>query len=601
MKTGNIHGLILFFILMFSLGVVAQQPAWVEYAKRNSMYPQSEYLTGFVSAHNTNDEDPGKLLDQYEEMAKSKVVQSIQVSIETNNSLTLSNVNGKSGEEFRSESVSFSSATITGLKAERYYDRKKKDVYAFAYVSKKELAYYNRKLITANLEKIKQKLAEGREYLSLNNKQNALKSFYEGMPLLAEAEQAQWLLMAVNLEQFVSNDLKEIRNAKIELNNEISRLQQSKELNLSETAYFIAYGLFIQLGKLEGPLDVEPCTYENTGLSSDFSDKWNTEIKNALVKTGSYKIQDHTKADGHAVKVKGNYWLEGNQLRIHMQAIKNNKLGAASEGDIPVSWLKTQKIKYVPVQVKKIQKLKNFKLQAIGAPDKVKIGKQSERPMEVRVLMAGDSITVPMENIPLVFSTRDGEPITHGISSSNGVVRAYFPPVHLTEGKTEILAQIDLAAYADIDTNLAYYLTAVKNNPVTPAVFTIQFDPQTYYVNSNETIDGSAVQIKIVEPEIKNQLAEQGFHFVSNKLNADYEISIDAANTTGSTYQDIYYSYVDATLSVIDASNGDEIFKTSVEQVKGAGSNSKKAGKKAMITVSVKLTEKLMEYLSEKQ
>lgn len=579
---------------------MAQQPSWVEYTKRNSMYPQSEYLTGFVSAHNTNDEDPGKLMDQYEEMAKSKVVQSIQVSIETNNSLTLSNVNGKSGEEFRSESVSFSSATITGLKAERYYDRKKKDVYAFAYVSKKELAYYNRKLITANLEKIKQKLEEGREYLALNDKQNALKSFYEGMPLLAEAEQAQWLLMAVNLEQFVSDDLKEIRNAKIELNKEISRLQQSKELNMSETAYFIAYGLFIQLGKLESPLDTEPCTYENTGLTSDFSDKWNTEIKNALVKTGNYKIQDRTEADGHAVKVKGNYWLEGNQLQIHMQTIKNNKLDAAAEADIPVSWLKAENIKYVPVQIKKIQKLENVKLQAIGAPDNVKIGKQSEKPMEVRVLMEREGITVPMENIPLVFRTGDGKTITHGISSSDGVVSAYFPPVHLPEGKTEILAQIDLAVYADIDTNLAYYLTAVKNNPVTPAVFTIQLDPQTYYVNSNETIDGSTVQIKTVEPEIKNRLAEQGYHFVSNKAKADYMISIKAANTTGNTYQDIYYSYVDATLSIIDVGNGNEIFKTSVEQVKGAGINSKKAGKKAMITTSVMLTENLMEYLSEK-
>ncbi len=565
------------------------------------MYPQSEYLTGFVSAHNTNDEDPGKLMDQYEEMAKSKVIQSIQVSIETNNSLTLSNVNGKSGEEFRSESVSFSSATITGLKAERYYDRKKKDVYAFAYVSKKELAFYNRKLITANLEKIKQKLEEGREYLALNDKQNALKSFYEGMPLLAEAEQAQWLLMAVNLEQFVSDDLKEIRNAKIELNKEISRLQQSKELNMSETAYFIAYGLFIQLGKLEGPLDVESCTYENTGLSSDFSHKWNTEIKNALVKTGNYKIQDRAKAGGHAVKVKGNYWIEGNQLQIHMQAIKNNKLDAAAEADIPLSWLKAENIKYVPVQIKKIQKLKNIKLKAIRTPDNVKIGKQSEKPMEVRVLMEREGITAPMENIPLVFSTGDGKTITRGISSSNGVVSAYFPPVHLPEGKAEILAQIDLAVYADIDTNLAYYLTAVKNNPVTPAVFTIQLDPQTYYVNSNETIDGSTVQIKTVEPEIKNRLAEQDYHFVSNKAKADYMISIKAANTTGSTYQDIYYSYVDATLSVIHVDTGDEIFKTSVEQVKGAGSNSKKAGKKAMITASVILTEKLMEYLSEKQ
>lgn len=587
----------LILMLIFPAGIMAQQPAWVDYAKRNSMYPQSDYLTGFVSAHNTNNEDPGKLMDKYEEMAKSKVIQSIQVSIETNNSLTLSNVNGKSGEEFRSKSVSFSSATITGLKAERYYDRKKNDVYAFAYVSKKELAWYNRKLITSNLEKIKQKLAEGREYLALDDKQNALKSFYEGMPLLAEAEQAQWLLLAVNREQFVSDDLKKIRDAKIELNKEISRLQQSKELNMSETAYFIAYGLFIQLGKPEIPLDVEPCTYENTGLASDFSDKWNTEIRNALVKTGNYKIQERSNAGGNVVKVKGNYWVEGDQLRIHVQALKNNKLDAAAEGAIPVSWLKAEKINYVPVQVEKIQKLKNVKLQAIGAPDNVKIGRQSEKPMEVRVLMERNGMTVPMENVPLVFSTGNGKAITRGISNSNGVVSAYFPPVHLPEGKTEILAQIDLAVYADIDTNSAFYLTAVKNNPVTPAVFTIQLNPQTYYVKSDESIDRRPVDIKTIEPAIKNRLVDKGYHFVNGKPDADYVIFIKAATTTGSGYQGIYYSYVDATLSVVDAATGDEIFKTSVEQVKGAGGNSKKAGKKAMSLASEKLTDKLMAFL----
>ena len=48
---------------------------------------------------------------------------------------------------------------------------------------------------------------------------------------------------------------------------------------------------------------------------------------------------------------------------------------------------------------------------------------------------------------------------------------------------------------------------------------------------------------------------------------------------------------------MVDAATGDEIFKTSVEQVKGAGGNSKKAGKKAMSLASEKLTDKLMAFL----
>ena len=76
MKKYSIQSLIFVLIFTFPAGLVAQQPTWVDYAKRNSMYPQSEFITGFVSGHNSQDEDPGKLMDKYEEMAKAKVVQS---------------------------------------------------------------------------------------------------------------------------------------------------------------------------------------------------------------------------------------------------------------------------------------------------------------------------------------------------------------------------------------------------------------------------------------------------------------------------------------------------------------------------------------------
>ena len=600
MKKLMIQKLTFILMLIIPAGLTAQQPAWVDYAQRNSMYPQSEYITGFVSAHNAENEDPGKLKDSYEEMAKAKVVQSIQVSIETNSSLSMSNINGKSDEVFRSKTVSVSSATVTGLNVESYYDRKKNDVYAFAYVNRKELAYYNRKLISSNLEKIDQKLKEGKKYLESGDKQNALKSFYEGMPLVAEAEQAQWLLLAIDPKQFVSDDMDKIRNLKVELNKEISKLQHSKELNLGETAYFVAYGLSLQLGEQKTPLALGRLTYENTGLTSDLSDKWDAEMKNALVKAGNYQIKDLSNTSNNSVMIKGNYWQEGDQLRIHVQALKFNKLVAAAEGALPLSWLNAEKIKYVPLPVEKIGLLKHVKLMAIDAPDSVKIGNRSGKPVQVRVLLEKEDMTIPMENVPMVFSTAGGKTIARGVSNSNGVVRAFIEAEGLREGKTEILGQIDLAGWAKLDTNSAYYVTVVKNNPVTPVTFTVRFVPRTYYITSNEIISYWPAQIKTIEPEIKNRLTAEGYHFVSKKTDADYTISIEAANTTGTTYHGIYYAYVDATLSLTDNSTGDVIFNTSVEQVKGAGQNYKKAAKKAMIIASEKLTEKLMNYLKGK-
>jgi hypothetical protein len=148
--------------VLISGNLFSQQPAWTDYAKRNSMYPPSEYLVGFVSAENSQDEDPGKLMDKYESMARDKVVQSIQVSIESNNSMDISNKNGKSEEAFLSKSVSFSKANINGLRTGRYYDRKKKLVYAIAYVNIKQLISYYRNLLSSNLDELNQKLREGK-------------------------------------------------------------------------------------------------------------------------------------------------------------------------------------------------------------------------------------------------------------------------------------------------------------------------------------------------------------------------------------------------------------------------------------------------------
>ena len=54
-------------------------------------------------------------------------------------------------------------------------------------------------------------------------------------------------------------------------------------------------------------------------------------------------------------------------------------------------------------------------------------------------------------------------------------------------------------------------------------------------------------------------------------------------------------------MSIIDIATGQETFKTSVEQIKGGSSNSKKAGIKALNLASDQLKEKMIEYLSSRQ
>ena len=185
------------FIITILLGItittIAQKPMWTDYYKRMEIYPENEFMVGYISGNNMEDKDPGELKLIYEGLAKNKVVQGIQVEIETNNSLEISNTNGKSGEEFLSKSVSFSNADIAGLTTQSYYDRRKKEVFAIAFVNKKELTFYYRNKIKSGKEDLEQKLRQGREYAKKGKKELALKNFYEAYPVLMSIDQSRTL------------------------------------------------------------------------------------------------------------------------------------------------------------------------------------------------------------------------------------------------------------------------------------------------------------------------------------------------------------------------------------------------------------------------
>ena len=149
MKSLDNIRLIFFIILGLAAGniVVAQEPAWVNDNQRQELYPESEFLVGFVSGNSSQDEDPGELKANYEVFAREQVVQHIIVTIETTNALYTSEVDGESNEQYLSKTVSISKAEINGLKSASYYDKKKRKVYGLAYVNKQELVYYYTQLV----------------------------------------------------------------------------------------------------------------------------------------------------------------------------------------------------------------------------------------------------------------------------------------------------------------------------------------------------------------------------------------------------------------------------------------------------------------------
>ncbi len=578
-------------VMVFSFNSIAQKPAWADYYKRQEMYPDNEFLVGFVSAINIPGEDAEKQKSIYEVMAKDRLIQGIQVEIETNSSMNISNINGKSDEEFLSKSVSFSKANVSGLTNKSYYDKKKKEIYAIAFVNRKELAFYYSNLIKSGVEDIEQKLSEGRKYAKKGHKENALKSYYEAMPVLSRIDEARVLLVALNRKMYADLDIDKINSLKLNLINEIDSLLIPEDLNLSESAYFVAYGIFLQLGEIEGALTMDNFSFENTGLNSKFSEKWNQEFASALVKAGSYTVKKGRGQPENKLLVFGNYWKEGEFLKINASVTNNNKIIAVSKGSIPISWLKMENIDFVPEQVKKMEALVNYSIKLNSAPETIKLGMPSTKAIKTEIV---DADKKPVQGIPVaITNTESAEKLCSSATNDFGYSLCYLPSLQTNNPILRLEASIDLIEYLGVQENSIYYAIASGQNSVMPVAIDIVTEKPTVFVQSKELLHNYPMDIKTLEPIVKEILAEKGYNFVDNEKNADFIITLNANTTTGSHYQGIYFAYLDANISIVETSSGEEIYKSHLDQVKGGGANYKKAGKKAYILGAEKLKESI--------
>lgn len=582
---------ILFLIIfgIISISGYSQMPVWTDYQTRQEMYPDDQYLVAFVSGRNTNDDDPGEIKSVYESLAKSKIIQSIQVEIESNNSLNVSNVNGKSDENFLSKSVTFSKADVAGLTTKSYYDRKKKEVYAISFVNRKELAFYYRNQIKSGKDEIEQKLAEGKSYVKKDDKENALRSFYETMPVFQKCDEARMLLIALNRKMFADIDSDEINNLRLELISEIDKLVKPNNLTLEESAYFISYGIFMQLQNKGADINTDNITFENTGLTSEFSQKLEAQIAKALVKVGNYSLS--TTSANTEFQLSGNYWKEGDFIKVSVKIFNHNELIAVSIGSVPLSWLINNDVVYIPDAVLKMQALDGVLLTVEDYPHMVKSGMETTDPIKVKLTRNGVG---QIAGVPVgVFSKNNGKLLGSGIANENGMALCYLDRIESNTRVYQLVVNIDIEKYINIARKDNYYNVAERINPVMSVILDVEMSKPSIVISSSEKASGRNVDIPTLAPMVKQTLSEMGYDFTDNTTGAEYIVRIDANTTTSSQYQGIYFAYLDINFVIENVRDGKEIYATHIDQVKGGGGNYAKASKKAYKLGAEKLKEEL--------
>jgi len=591
MKTIIIQVVCIFFLFLNSS--LAQKPEWTEYEKRSIQYPESKFLQAFVAAENTKNEPKIDFISTLTEIAKTQLINSIHVSIESVALLHINVENTQTDEEFNLNSISNSKADLVGLKTENYFDEKKNIAYVFVHVEIKQLITYYSDVITNNKQKVELKIEEAQQFLNTGNKQNALKTYYACNPFFREIEYAQFLLQSLGKKSAGDLYASEINNYKIQVNNEISKLQAADNLNLDEVAYFIAFGFYLQLENINKSLYLSELTYQTYAIETEFSERFKSIFEKKIVDTGfsnSVKRYSIKAKPTSGISIYGTYWIEHEFIKIILIAedIASHTIVASVESKISILTLSNLDIEYIPRCFAKVEMLKNIRMEAMNAKQTIKTTMFAEKPLIVSVMNVSQNQAQSINDIPIKFTNITQQTDIEIINSNSSGIAALVLKNLLPSANIEIIeATIDFQSFLNIDTSLVYFNQVKKKYGSLSARFFLKLIGPAIVFETNEKTTNDGI-VKFIEPKVKDFLAENGFSFTNDYAEADYFVRTDAKSRQGNISYSMYVNYVDASIAITDLKTGREIYKNSFT-AKGVGSNYNQAEVKAFDEVSKKI------------
>ncbi|HAP36578.1 MAG TPA: hypothetical protein DCQ28_11800 [Bacteroidetes bacterium] len=242
--------------------------------------------------------------------------------------------------------------------------------------------------------------------------------------------------------------------------------------------------------------------------------------------------------------------------------------------------------------------LNQIELKAKNPKVDAQVGKPLRQPLEVVVNNA--STAVPIQNFPMKFTfiRGSGDIIPSARTDKNGTALTQIAKVIAADKLQLIKADADPAALLGQSTSPVLEML-IKGLTLPSTRFTLNVVSLSIVFETDEMLMGTKLVIPRIEPMLKNTLSSQGFSFVDDASKANIMISVKSNGRDGGEYSGMYTVYVDANISVVDLNSGEEVYKTSFNNVKGISINYDKAGMKAYDEIGVSLQKTVIPKILE--
>ena len=245
--------------------------------------------------------------------------------------------------------------------------------------------------------------------------------------------------------------------------------------------------------------------------------------------------------------------------------------------------------------------LNRIEIRTTDGEQDAKIGRPLKEPLELMAVLR-DSISSPAANLPFrfTFTRGSGDCVDRVQTDTEGIARCEVQKITASDRIQMIEARLDLQALAGGE-NVSPVVRTVLGSFTLPGTrFLLNVSGVDVFVDAEESMFGETLKQKRVEPLVKSELGARNFSFVDDRSKASLLISIRADARKGTESFGLAFAFVSATVSVLDLETGQELFKSSVNDVKEGSDTFEKAAYKGFSTLARRIAGELLPPLIEK-
>jgi hypothetical protein len=575
-------------VVLFLLPVLALgQVEWSSEDYRRQLYPDKDFISSYVMRSGIKSGDAESAMKLLVNTARGNLIEKIRVEVQSQSTSQLSDINGQVSDSYKNVTTTESNLDIVGLEVLRNYDKKRKVAECFVYTSKLKLARYYGSLIDQDLDKIRAFINESETYLKSQNLKEAYNVLSRSYKLLFEIEDARAVLLALGADNEGFYNRIRVPEVSNDFNAKMESLKKNPLMTVDDLGFILSNSIKQSFPSDGSTKKIEDITFQETGLASEFSFQLKESIQQNF-----QGIQE----ENYAFVMKGNYWDEGNLLKVSCKIVKKN--GGALQGTgmawIHKSGLKDKNTVFIPKDIGRMEEIPGMTIVAMEKNIKGTAGRGLVKELRALVNING----VAKQGVAVKFYNNGfGDVYCRSLSDVNGIARCKVSKINGKYKNQVIKAELDLEKYVSINPDHPYFQNIMKNTEIPSASIPVIIEPTNVTIKSEELNFGKKLDVLLIEPQVKSLLSEKGYRYTEDEDQAELVIWINAASRKGGNMSGLYFSFVDVSVSVYDNIEGKEIFKKSFKNFKGGGGSFDDAGAKAFYTAAEKVGAEIAEVL----